>query len=123
MRNNKGFTLIELVIVIVILGILSAVVIPKYVDLTGSALNASKAGVSGGVKSSLAIAIASLNGSYPTVTQLGTYVTGQNITVVPAGIQVSINGNNYTVPTYTDSSCTSATSNASNIVQCVGSIP
>jgi MSHA pilin protein MshA len=36
-RNSKGFTIIELVVVIVILGILAAVAFPKFQDLSGSA--------------------------------------------------------------------------------------
>ena len=37
MKSQSGFTLIELIMVIVILGILAAVAVPKFVDLSGNA--------------------------------------------------------------------------------------
>lgn len=52
-KQQQGFTLIELVIVIVILGILAATAAPKFIDLTGDAKSAVVQGVQGSVNSAV----------------------------------------------------------------------
>jgi prepilin-type N-terminal cleavage/methylation domain-containing protein len=55
LRSQKGFTLIELVIIIVVLGILAAVAIPKYQDLTAEAKESACRGALANLRSGISI--------------------------------------------------------------------
>lgn len=54
-KQQSGFTLIELIMVIVILGILAAFALPKFADLSGDARYSSISGALGSVRSASAI--------------------------------------------------------------------
>lgn len=92
MRNQQGgFTLIELVMVIVILGILAAFALPKFANLTDDARRAQIQGAAGSIKSASAIVHASYlaAGNNPNTIAL----EGQNITLIN-GYPMARNGGN-----------------------------
>ncbi len=84
MYRQKGFTLIELVVVIVILGLLAATALPRFINLQGDAREAAVQGVGGGLRSAAALAKAQfiVNGS------AGGFITMD-------GVNVAVNASGY----------------------------
>jgi len=54
--QQKGFTLVELIVVIVILGILAATALPRFIDVTGKARESAVQGFAGGIRSAVGLA-------------------------------------------------------------------
>lgn len=83
MKKQQGFTMIELVMVIVILGILAAFALPRFANLGSDARKASLDGMAGNVRSAAAlahsVALAQGKSAGGTVTMEGNVITLQNL--------------------------------------------
>ena len=123
MNKQSGFTLIELVMVIVIIGILAAMAVPRFYNATNDAVVAAQNGTVAAVRTAHSLAIAQ-NKRVPTVTELADRVitNGTPATAVATGVRVPINNQNYIVQTYTDNTCGSITAGIGDNVNCVGTI-
>jgi len=71
MKKQQGFTLIELMIVVAIIGILAAVAIPAYQDYTARAQASEAVALLSGLKTPMSEYYQS-RGSFPTIAELGT---------------------------------------------------
>ena len=69
-RKASGFTLVEILIVVVILGILAAIVVPQFTSASESARSSSMSTVLQTIRSQLELYQVQHNGDYPTLAQM-----------------------------------------------------
>ena len=80
--SKKGFTLIELMIVVAIIGILAAIAIPKFAELIRKSSEGASKGNLGALRSAMSIYYGDLEGTYPANVSALT-IGGKYLSVIP----------------------------------------
>lgn len=121
---QQGFTLIELVMVLVIVGILSAIALPKFVDLSSAASTAAQKESKMAARAAFTTLLAQNSATtptnpYPTLSALVSNLDGATEATNHSGVCM---GNHNKAPTFKDLAGATATSASADQVQSLGAV-
>lgn len=100
--KKHGFTLIELMIVVAIIGILAAIAIPRFAELIRKSNEGACKGNLGAVRSALSIYYGDLEGTYPRDTLTSMTTNAKYLTEIPTAKSPNYHADATTVASNTD---------------------